>query len=124
MSYPFVHWVQYHNSTSTGRGGAGLVAGPGLCDSLGSCVQLNSEFTDFSHASVLQERKRNISINTLVTRSKKLFKYLQILAASNLYQLYSDLFKDFQRILTAGESPCVTYDSAPLDVEREITVVS
>lgn len=81
MSYPF---VQYHDSTSTGRGGAGLVAGPGLCDSLGSCVQLNSEFTDFSHASVLQEIEINISINTSVTRSRKLVKYLQILAASNL----------------------------------------
>lgn len=34
------------------------------CGSHCSCVQLNSEFTDFSHASVLQEIERNISVNT------------------------------------------------------------
>lgn len=104
------------NPTSTGREEQGLF---GSWGSHCSCVQLNSEFTDFSHAGVLQEVERNISINTLVTRSKKLFNYLKILGASNLWQLYSDFFKDFLRILTAGESPCVTYDSAPVDVEQK-----
>lgn len=60
------------------RGGAGLVAGPVLFDSLWESLQLcpikqwiHSFFTCWCTAG-----NRNISINTSVTRSKKLFKYL------------------------------------------------